>query len=77
MNVQYISNQKGKRTAVVVPIKEWNKIKKRLDLPGEANDTPLTKEQLIADVKEALEEVKLHRQGKIKLQTLDEFLDEL
>lgn len=45
---------------------------------NEANDEPeLTKEQLLADVKEALEEVKLYKQGKIKLKTLDEFLDEL
>ncbi len=44
----------------------------------EADDEPeLTKEQLLADVKEALEEVKLYKQGKIKLKTLDEFLDEL
>ncbi|AQG81781.1 hypothetical protein [Spirosoma montaniterrae] len=81
MNVQYISNQQGKRTAVVVPIKEWNKIKKKLDLPDDESvadeDVQLTKEQLIADVKEALEEVKLHKQGKIKLQSLDEFLNEL
>ena len=42
------------------------------------DDEPeLTKEQLLADVKEALEEVKLYKQGKIKLKTLDEFLDEL
>ena len=44
----------------------------------ENDDEPeLTKEQLLADVKEALEEVKLYKQGKLKLKTLDEFLDEL
>jgi hypothetical protein len=44
----------------------------------ETDDEPeLTKEQLLADVREALEEVKLYKQGKIKLKTLDEFLDEL
>lgn len=44
----------------------------------EADDEPeLTKEQLLADVKEALEEVKLYKQGKIKLKSAREFLDEL
>jgi hypothetical protein len=32
---------------------------------------------VISDLKEALNEVKLHEQGKIKLQNLNEFLDEL
>lgn len=82
MNVQYISNQKGERTAAVVPIKEWNKIKEKLDLPTDTADRdedglPLTKAAILADVKEALEEVKLYKQGKIKLQTLDDFLNEL
>ena len=48
------------------------------EINDENDDEPeLTKEQLLADVKEALEEVKLYKQGKLKLKTLDEFLDEL
>jgi len=44
----------------------------------EADDEPeLTKEQLLADVAEALEEVKLYKQGKLKLRSLDEFLNEI
>jgi hypothetical protein len=43
----------------------------------ENEETYLTKEQLLANVKEALEEVKLYKQGKIKLRTLNEFLDEV
>ncbi|GAB2570271.1 hypothetical protein [Spirosoma areae] len=82
MNVQYISNRKGKRTAVVLPIKEWNKIKAQLDLPDDREERdedglPLTKAALLADVKEALEEVKLYKQGKIKLESARELLDEL
>ncbi|MVM39811.1 hypothetical protein GO730_23030 [Spirosoma sp. HMF3257] len=80
MNVHYISNRKGKRTAVVLPIKEWNKIKAQLALPDEDRDEdglPLTKAALLADIKEALEEVKLYKQGKVQLQTLDDFLNEL
>ncbi len=36
-----------------------------------------TKEQLLAKVANALNDVKLYRQGKLKLRTLDEFLNEL
>lgn len=38
---------------------------------------PRTNEQLKADLREAFEEVKLFKQGKIKLQTWDEFKKEL
>ncbi len=55
MNVQYISNQKGQRTAVIVP----------------------TKEELLADIKEALQEVKLSKEGKIKLKSAWDLLNEL
>ena len=36
-----------------------------------------TKQELIADLKEAIEEVNLHRAGKIKLRTVEELLNEL
>ncbi|OYU94375.1 MAG: hypothetical protein CFE21_16530 [Bacteroidetes bacterium B1(2017)] len=36
-----------------------------------------TKEQLLQEIREAAEEVKLARQGKIKLKTLEELLNEL
>ena len=36
-----------------------------------------SKEEILDGIKEALEEVKLHQQGKIKLKTAQEFLDEL
>lgn len=81
MNVQYISDHKGRRTGVFIPIKEWDKLKEQLHLPQDESDAddelPPTKEQLLADLKEALEEVKLYKQGKIQLQTLDDFLNEV
>lgn len=33
MNVQYISDHKGKHTGVYIPINEWKKLTKRYDLP--------------------------------------------
>lgn len=42
-------------------------------------EKPLTDEQLriLNGISEAVEEVNLHRQGKIKLQSGDEFIEEL
>ncbi len=45
--------------------------------PEEAEYEEPTKEQLLQEIREAVEEVKLARQGKIKLQTLEQLLDEL
>jgi hypothetical protein len=78
MNVHYISDQNGKRTAVVVPIKEWNRIRKKLDLPdSEPEKATSAKKQLLDDTQAALKEVKQHREGKTTLQSLDDFLNEL
>ena len=57
------------------------KIRKKLDLPEEPqydeDGLALNKAAIIADVKEALEEVKLYKQGKIKMQSARDFLKEL
>ncbi len=45
MNVQYISDHKGKHTGVYIPINEWKKLTKRYDWPVDEDDEPaLTKE---------------------------------
>jgi hypothetical protein len=38
---------------------------------------PRTEEEILAGISEALHEVKLHKEGKIKLKTARELLDEL
>lgn len=42
MNIQYISDNQGNKTAVVIPISDWNKLtKKYIELENEvANDIP-------------------------------------
>ncbi|GAB4048418.1 hypothetical protein [Spirosoma litoris] len=77
MNIQYISDRKGKRTGVYIPIKEWEKITKRYDLPVEEEEPELTKDQLVSNIREALEEVKLAKEGKVKLKSARELLNEL
>jgi hypothetical protein len=84
MNVQYVNDSKGKPTGVFIPIQEWEKLKKEYHLPAnktddDANDEYVepTTAEIIAGLKEALAEVKLHQEGKIKLQSARDFLREL
>ncbi len=78
---QYITDKKGRKKAVILSMKKWQALQKTYDLPDleeEADDKPVfTKAEILANLKEAVEEVKLYRQGKIQLQTADEFLEEL
>ena len=66
MNLQYISDDKGEKNAVIIPMKQWEIIEKKLG-----------KQAIIDDLKEAFEEVKLIRAGKIKPQSLKQLLNEL
>ena len=56
MTVQYLTDLKGKKTGVLLSIKDWEKIQKQLNT-----------ERFYEDFRESLREIKLHRQGKIKL----------
>jgi hypothetical protein len=50
---------------------------KSLDYVGVKEVMKERESRVVSDLREALTEVKLHKQGKIKLQTADEFLDGL
>ncbi|MEQ8712152.1 MAG: hypothetical protein RIC80_03995 [Cyclobacteriaceae bacterium] len=41
------------------------------------DETELSKEEALLSLEQSLKEVKLHQEGKIKLQSAQEFLDEL
>lgn len=77
MNVQYLTDSRGQRTGVFIPIKDWEEMKKNYHLPEADDDHEPTKEEILQGIKEAVEEVKLHRQGKVKLQSARDFLNEL
>lgn len=47
---------------------------KLITLLQEDEEAYMTKEELVEQIKEGLEEVKLYKEGKIKLRTLKEFL---
>lgn len=56
MTIQYLTDPKGKKTGVLLSIKDWEKIQKKLNT-----------EQFYEDFKESVREIKLHKEGKIKL----------
>jgi hypothetical protein len=61
MTVQFLTDQKGKKTGVLVSIKDWGIIQKKLNT-----------ERLYEDFKESLREIKMHKEGKIKLKDASE-----
>ena len=73
MELQYITDNKGHKSAVQLPINYWLKIQKELKELEKLRD----KKAFFADLIEAVEEVKLAKQGKVKLQSAKDFLNEL
>jgi hypothetical protein len=76
---QYITDKKGRKSAIILPLKQWKKLQKKFNIPDlEEEDKPVfTKAEVLANLKEAVEEVKLYRQGKIQLQTFEEMMQEV
>jgi hypothetical protein len=73
MELQYIIDKKGHKSAVQLPINDWQQIQKELKELKKFRD----KKSLLDDLKESIAEVALAKQGKIKLQSAKDFLNEL
>lgn len=77
MKLQIIQDSKGKTTGVYIPISEWKELKKQYkNLEALEYEEP-TKEQILQELKEAVNELKLVEQGKLKARPAKELLDEL
>lgn len=77
MKLQIIQDSEGKATGVYIPIREWKELKKQYkDLEALEYEEP-TKEQILQEIKEAVNELKLIEQGKLKARPAKELLDEL
>ncbi|HEX8350216.1 MAG TPA: hypothetical protein VF598_09645 [Hymenobacter sp.] len=68
-SVQYIANEAGQRTAVVVPYTEWEKLQAKMSRLQQ-------KVRVMQGIRKGLSEVKTARQQATPLQTLSAFLDE-
>lgn len=77
MSLQFIQNEKGKPTGVFIPINEWKQMKAEYKNLENWEEPELTKEQILANIKQGVEEVKLVIAGKLKGRPARELLDEL
>jgi hypothetical protein len=69
-SVQYLNDQNGNTQAVQLSITQWTRLIKRLDKYEQML-------KLKSDLTKAFQEVKKIRQGKLKKQSLQDFLNEL
>lgn len=73
MNLQYITDGKGHKNAVQLPMKEWEKIQKDLkELERLRN-----KKMFLSELAEAVAEMQLIKEGKLKARDAQELIDEL
>ena len=77
MSLQFIQNEKGKPTGVFIPINEWKEMKAQYENLVAWEEPNLTKEQILDNIRQAVEEMKLIKAGKLKGKPLQELLDEL
>ncbi|MBX9782244.1 MAG: hypothetical protein K2X48_03020 [Chitinophagaceae bacterium] len=68
--IQFLSDRKGNAKAVQVSISQWTRIMNRLNKYEQML-------KLKSDLAQSFDEVKRMRQGKIKKQSLQDFLNEL
>ncbi len=73
MNLQYITDTKGRKSAVQLPMKEWEQIQKDL----EELDRLRNKKLFLTELAEAVEEMKLIMEGKIQARNPEDFINEL
>lgn len=73
MNIQYLTNDKGERISVLVPFQEWNK----LNLEREELRRKLQEAELTQRYRNALTDIQLFKEGKLKTYSAKDLLDEL
>jgi PHD/YefM family antitoxin component YafN of YafNO toxin-antitoxin module len=73
MNLQYITDTKGHKSAVQLPLKDWEQIQKDL----EELERLRNKKLFMTELAEAVEEMKLIMEGKKQARNAEDFLNEL
>lgn len=77
MNLQIIHDSKGNPTGVFIPMPDWKKLKKQYSELEKLEYESPTKEQLLAELKEAVQELKAVEQGTKQPRPLADLLNEL
>ena len=66
--IKYLTDEKGKRTAVQIPYEDWKHMTKE-------NENLKQLLKVKSDLQEAFQEIEGYKKGKIQLKTLDQLLD--
>ncbi len=77
MNLQYISDNRGKTTGVFIPIQEWEGLKSIFKGLEEVELGEQSKEEILQGLQQAVEEMNLVKQGKLKARDAKDLLNEL
>lgn len=77
MNLQYISDSKGQTTGVFIPINEWEGLKSKFKGLEEVELGEQSKEEILQGLQQAVEEMNLVKQGKLKARNAKDLLNEL
>jgi hypothetical protein len=77
MNLQYISDNRGKTTGVFIPIQEWEGLKSKFKGLEEVELGEQSKEEILQGLQQAVEEMNLVKQGKLKARDAKDLLNEL
>ena len=77
MKLQIIEDDRGKATGVYIPINDWKKLKKHFTTLQDIEYKESTKDDIIHELKQAIFELKLIEQGKLKARSASELLNEL
>jgi len=77
MNLQYISDNRGKTTGVYIPIQEWEGLKSKFKGLEEEELGEQSKEEILQGLQQAVEEMNLVKQGKLKARDAKDLLNEL
>lgn len=73
MEIQYITDKKGHKSAVQIPLKDWEQMQKDLDELKRLRNKKL----FMTELAEAVQEMKLIKEGKIQAQNAEDFIREL
>ncbi|MBI5218216.1 MAG: hypothetical protein HY958_04725 [Bacteroidia bacterium] len=77
MRLQVIQDGKGSAAGVFIPMTDWKKLKEQYKALEDLENEEPTKEQILRELKEAVTELTLIQQGKLKARPAKELLNEL
>jgi hypothetical protein len=73
MNLQFITDGKGHKNGVQMPLQDWEQIQKDLEELNRLRN----KKIFMTELAEAVEEMKKIKEGKIQARNAEDFLNEL